>query len=83
MRLDDDTEIGALLQRDPQVADILGWYSIEVDRLEPHTTLGEVCRTYRLDVDDLITDLAAVIDDDDDDDDDDYEQGVEYVDWGD
>ena len=71
MRLSGRTEIGDLLRRDTQVHDILGWYSIHVGQLDHETTLAEVCRHYRLDLEDLITDLEAVLDDDDDDDEED------------
>ena len=70
MRLSESTRVGTLLRRYEQVTQILGWYSVDVIDLEDRMTLEEMCVAYRLDVDDVITDIEGAIDDDEDEDDD-------------
>ena len=75
MRVSPRSHLGDLLRRDLQVSEILGWYSVDVGRCDDAMTLAEVCKNYRLDVEDVITDLEAVLDDDDEDEDDDDDDG--------
>jgi len=65
--MDRNTVIAELLSELPQVTDTLGSYGIRVDDRSLHATLGEVCRSLDIEVDDVLADIASVLDDDDDD----------------
>ena len=91
MNVTEKSRIKAILRRFPTAEDAFGWYGIEVDGFHVDTTVDEIAREYRMDVDDLIGDLQAHIDDAkrdrdpdeeefDDDDDDDFDDDEEEED---
>ena len=73
MQVRSTTRVSTLLRRHPRVDDILGWYGIVIDIVDAEWTLAEVCRSYRLDLDDVLTDLQAVLEEAEADDDDEEE----------
>ena len=73
------TIVGSLLRRHPEVEEILGWYGVSLTNGELSISLAELCQAYRLDLEDVLTDLQAVLDDDDEEDEDEEDGGRGYV----
>ncbi len=83
MEVSEKTRIARLLRRFSGVEELFGWYGIETEDIGAQDTVQELAWEFRVDVDDLIADLQAIVDDessaaerdpDDDEDDDDEEE---------
>ena len=92
MRVKPSTRVGRLTTNYPELAEILGWHGLEPEDDELRLTLEELCDAYQVVIDDVLADMADVLDDDDDgdgddgddDEDDDWEADPEVnnADWG-
>ena len=64
MRIRAKTRVAALVDAFPEVETLLKWYDIELDDEELVMSLGELCASYELDLDDLLVEIDAAIEDD-------------------
>lgn len=71
MTIDRHIRVRDLLDRRPSARELLTWYGVGLDSHALGMTLGELCRTEGLDLDDTLAELDEDYDDDEDDDDDD------------
>ena len=80
MRIVATTPVQDVLGAYPDAADVLDWYGVDPDEVEGQTlTVRELCKTFDVELEEMLTDLQALADEepeaaaDDDDDDDDEE----------
>jgi hypothetical protein len=67
MKVKPTTRVRGLVRRHPDVEDILGWYGVEVGPDNLDLDLEELCQNYRLDIDDVLTDIAASVENENED----------------
>jgi hypothetical protein len=70
MRIKSTTTIGRLVEEHPEAEEVMAWYGIDLEECRPATTLASLCRARRLDVDDVIADLASSLEEVEDEDED-------------
>ena len=80
MRIVATTPVQDVLAAFPDAADVLDWYGVDPDELAGQTlTVRELCKTFDVELEEMLTDLQALADEDeegdDDEDDDDDEDG--------
>ena len=67
------TRVGRMTTQYPELEEILGWHGIEPESDELRLTLEEICEAYEVDIEDVLVDIAEVMDEDEDEDEDDSE----------
>ena len=60
MKVSRSTPLSELLQEGPEVRELLAWYGVAVDTIEPETRLDELCRISNIDIDDLCVELEVL-----------------------
>ena len=80
MRIVATTPVQDVLGAYPDAADVLDWYGVDPEELAGQTlTVRELCKTFDVELEEMLTDLQALADEDeeadDDEDDDDDEDG--------
>jgi hypothetical protein len=79
MRIDATTPVQDVLAAYPDAADVLDWYGVDPEELTGQTlTVRELCKTFDVELEEMLTDLQALADEDeegDDDEDDEDEEG--------
>ena len=78
MRVRPSTIVGTLVRRHPEAEEILGWYGISLNKGELRITLAQICQAYRLDLEDVLIDIQAVVEDEYEEEDEE-EDGQDYV----
>jgi ribonuclease E len=85
MRIVATTPVQDVLAAYPDAADVLDWYGVDPEEVEGKTlTVRELCKTFDVELEEMLTDLQALADeegesededsDDEDDDDDDEDE---------
>ena len=67
MCLRPSTVVKTLTTRHPEVEKILEWYGIRLSNGSHKMTLEDLCRAFNQDVEDVLTDIAAVLQEDEED----------------
>ncbi len=63
MEVSEQTRIARLMRRFSGVEELIGWYGIDTEDIGAGDTVQELAWAHRVDVDDLIADLQAIVDD--------------------
>ena len=71
MTIDKNIRVRQLLELRPAARELLTWYGVGLDSHALRMTLGQLCRSEGLDVDDALAEINDDYDDEEDDDDDD------------
>ena len=79
MRIVATTPVQDVLAAYPDAADVLDWYGVDPEELAGQTlTVRELCKTFDVELEEMLTDLQALADEDEEgDDDEDDEDGDE------
>ena len=74
MRIVATTPVQDVLGAYPDAADVLDWYGVDPEELAGQTlTVRELCKTFDVELEEMLTDLQALADEDEEGDDDDDE----------
>ena len=72
MRIVATTPVQDVLGAYPDAADVLDWYGVDPEELAGQTlTVRELCKTFDVELEEMLTDLQALADEDEEGDDDD------------
>src|SRR6185503_15261216 len=79
MRISATTPVQEVLGAYPDAADVLDWYGVDPEEVEGKAlTVRELCKTFDVELEEMLTDLQALADEDEEgDDDEDDEDGDE------
>jgi hypothetical protein len=75
MRIVASTPVQDVLGTYPDAADVLDWYGVDPEEIAGQTlTVRELCNTFDVELEEMLTDLQALADEDEEGDDDDDEE---------
>jgi len=75
MRIVATTPVQDVLVAYPDAADVLDWYGVDPEEVEGKTlTVRELCKTFDVELEEMLTDLQALADEDDASDDDEEDE---------
>jgi hypothetical protein len=83
MRIVATTPVQDVLGAYPDAADVLDWYGVDPEELAGQTlTVREMCKTFDVELEEMLTDLQALADEDEegDDDEDDEDEDLDEED---
>ena len=81
MRIVATTPVQDVLGAYPDAADVLDWYGVDPEELAGQTlTVRELCKTFDVELEEMLTDLQALADEDEEGDDEDDDDDLDDAD---